>query len=80
MSAPMQTYLFHNGNKLIGKKIALVISSASSGISGVERDAKQLIPGGDFLTPSLWIRSSQVSGAPKRVSEWLKEIGIVDKK
>ena len=71
MAAPMQTFLFHNGKAMAGKKIGLIVSSASSGISSVERDAKRLIPEGNF-TKSLWIRSYQVSSAPKMVSEWLK--------
>ena len=71
MAAPMQTFLFHNGKAMAGKKIGLIVSSASSGISGVERDAKRLIPEGNF-TKSLWIRSYQVSSAPKMVSEWLQ--------
>lgn len=53
MAAPMQTFLFHNGKAMAGKKIGLIVSSASSGISGVERDAKRLIPEGNF-TKSLW--------------------------
>ena len=51
------------------------MSSASSGISGVEADAKRLIPNGDFLTPSLWMRSSQTSDASSMLSEWLDRIG-----
>ena len=39
MAAPLQTYLFHNGNAMAGKNIGLIVSSASSGISGVEADA-----------------------------------------
>lgn len=53
-------------------------SGASSGISGVERDAKRLIPEGNF-TKSLWIRSSQFSSAPKMVAEWLKANGLASK-
>ena len=75
MAAPLQTYLFHNGAAMAGKKIGLIVSSASSGISGVEGDAKRLIPDGDFLSPSLWIRSSQTSNAASMLSEWLKTIG-----
>ncbi|WP_455638119.1 flavodoxin [Parabacteroides sp.] len=74
MAAPMQTYLFHNGTQMAGKKIGLIISSASSGISGVESDAKRLIPDGDFLTPSLWIRSSQTSNCHSMISDWLDQI------
>lgn len=75
MAAPLQTFLFNNGKKMAGKNIGLIVSSASSGISGVESDAKRLIPEGKFLTPSLWIRSSQTSNAAALISDWLKEIG-----
>ncbi|MDE7402629.1 MAG: flavodoxin [Muribaculaceae bacterium] len=75
MAAPLQTYLFHNGAAMAGKKIGLIVSSASSGISGVEGDAKRLIPDGDFLSPSLWIRSSQTSNASSMLNSWLKTIG-----
>ena len=74
MAAPLQTYLFHNGVKMAGKKIGLIVSSASSGISGVEADAKRLIPAGDFLSPSLWVKSSQVSNAKNLLADWLKAI------
>lgn len=74
MAAPMQTVLFNNGSKMAGKNIGLIVSSASSGISGVESDAKRLIPDGKFLIPSLWIRSSQVSNAHSLISTWLKDI------
>lgn len=74
MAAPLQTYLFNNGSKMEGKNIGLIVSSASSGISGVEADAKRLIPDGKFLSPSLWIRSSQIYNAASMISEWLKTI------
>lgn len=69
MAAPLQTFLFQHGAEMSGKNIGLIVSSASSGISGVESDAKRLIPDGKFLTPSLWIRSSQTSNAPALISE-----------
>lgn len=75
MAAPLQTYLFHHGAQMSGKKIGLIVSSASSGISGVESDAHRLIPGGDFIAPSLWIRSSQTSGCHSLISNWLEQIG-----
>ena len=74
MAAPLQTWLFHNGAQMAGKKIGLIVSSASSGISGVEADAHRLIPEGDFLTPSLWIRSSQTSNCHSLISGWLERI------
>lgn len=78
MAAPLQTFLFHHGSEMAGKKIGLIVSSHSSGISGVESDAKRLIPAGDFLSPSLWIRSSEVSDAKHILEKWLKEIRYND--
>lgn len=39
MAAPLQTFLFNHGGEMAGKRIGLIVSSASSGISGVESDA-----------------------------------------
>ena len=74
MAAPLQAFLFRYGKEMEGKKIGLIVSSASSGIGGVEADAKRLIPDGDFLSPSLWIRSSQTSNASSMLDNWLKVI------
>lgn len=74
MAAPLQTFLFHYGKELVGKNIGLIVSSASSGISGVESDAKRLVPDGKFLSPSLWIRSSQTSDARSLLENWLQAI------
>lgn len=63
MAAPVQSFLFQYGKGMAIKNIGLIVSSASSGISGVENDAKRLIPEGEFLSPSLWIRSSQTFDA-----------------
>lgn len=74
MAAPMQTFLFNYGKQMAGKKICMVVSSASSGISGVITDAKRLIPDGDFVEPNLWIRSSQVGNAASMIMTWLSDI------
>ena len=74
MAAPLQTFLFQYGSQMEGKNIGLIVSSASSGINGVNSDAKRLIPGGNFLTPSLWIRSSQTSNCHSMIADWLNEI------
>lgn len=73
MAAPMQSFLFKYGKEMAGKNIGLIVSSASSGISGVESDAKRLVPQGNFL-PSLWIRSHQTSNAKSLLQNWLKDI------
>lgn len=74
MAAPLQTFLFQHGKDMAGKNIGLIVSSASSGISGVEADARRLVPAGNFLSPSLWIRSSQTSNARSLIENWLKSI------
>ena len=76
MAAPMQTFLFHNGSQMAGKRIGLIVSSASSSISGVEADTRRLIPEGNFVSPSLWIRSSQTSNCHEMTAGWLEETGL----
>ena len=34
----------------------------------------RLIPGGDFLEPSLWIRSGQTSNCHSMIADWLSQI------
>ena len=70
MAAPMQSFLFQEGARMAGKTIGLIVTSASSGISGVEQDARRLIPKGAFLPESLWIRSSLVDHASTLTAEW----------
>lgn len=74
MAAPFQTFLFHYGPRMTGKSIGVIVSSASSGISGVVADAKRLIPDGKFLEPNLWIRSSQTADSRPMIEQWLKDI------
>ena len=74
MAAPLQTFLFQYGSQMEGKSIGLIVSSSSSGINGVESDARRLIPGGDFLEPSLWIRSGQTSNCHSMIADWLSQI------
>lgn len=74
MAAPMQAFLFQYGAQMTGKNIALIVSSASSGISGVVDDAKRLVPNGKFIEPSLWIRSSQTGNCRSLIADWLKDI------
>ena len=78
MAAPLQTFLFQHGKEMAGKHIALIVSSASSGISSVVGDAKRLIPEGNFLEPNLWIRSSQVSNRHSMIEQWLKDINYTN--
>lgn len=74
MAAPLQTFLFQYGKQMAGKKIGMIVSSSSSSINSVVADAKRLIPNGDFLTPNLWIRSSQVPNCHSLTEKWLNDI------
>lgn len=76
MAAPMQTFLFRYGDQMVGKHIGLIVSSASSGINGVEADAERLIPEGIFMASSLWIRSSQTSNCHSMIADWIEEINL----
>lgn len=71
MAAPMQTYLFKNSKELANKKVGLIVSSHSSGISGVEADAKRLLPGNNF-TASLSIKAADFSSRGSKIADWLK--------
>lgn len=78
MAAIMQTFLFNYGGQMAGKNIGLIVSSASSGISGVEADCKRLVSGGNYYSKSLWIRSSQIGNAASMVGDWLQQINFTD--
>lgn len=77
MAAPMQAFLFNYSSHLSGKNIGLIVSSSSSGISGVEGDAKRLLPDGKFFASSLWIRSSQTSSCHSMIEKWLQENRLI---
>ena len=71
MAAPMQTFLYKNGSAMAGKNIRIIVSSESSGISGVVADAKRLIPHGKFSSENLWAKSSQGSSVASMLNSWL---------
>lgn len=74
MASNMQTFLFKYGENMSGKNIGLIVSSHSSGISGVEADAKRLVPNGKFLSKSLWINASKHSQRKSLIEQWLIDI------
>ena len=76
MAAIMQAYLFHQGSKMAGKKIALIVSSHSTGISGVVEDARRLIPEGIFEEESLWIHNSNRSSSASLIAAWLPKLSF----
>ena len=72
MASNTQALLFQYGKQMSGKKIGLIVSSHSSGISGVESDAKRLVPDGQF-TKSLWINAGNHSNRAALIKNWLTE-------
>lgn len=72
MAAPMQTYLFKNSKELANKKVGLIVSSHSSGISGVEADAKRLLSA-SYFTASLSIKAADFSSRETKIADWLKK-------
>ena len=78
MASNMQTLLFKYGAEMAGKNIGLIVSSHSSGISGVEADAKRLVPNGKFYAKSLWINASKHSQRKALLEQWLKDVNYND--
>lgn len=70
MAAIMQSYLFMEGSKLKDKKVGLIVSSASSGISSVVADSKRLVPEAKWAGEALWINNSNRSKSDELVKEW----------
>ena len=78
MASNMQTLLFKYGDEMAGKNIGLIVSSHNSGISGVEADAKRLVPNGKFYAKSLWINASKHSQRKALLEQWLKDVNYND--
>ena len=74
MAANMQTYLFNYGRQMAGKNVGLIVSSASSGISGVVSDCKRLVPDGKYFSENLWINHSNHSNRATLIRNWLTSI------
>ena len=71
MAAIMQTYLFQSASQMAGKHVGLIVSSHSSGISGVVSDAKRLLPDVTWMGDALWINASNHSKRASLIENWL---------
>ncbi|MBR6287634.1 MAG: hypothetical protein IKR18_11785, partial [Bacteroidaceae bacterium] len=74
MAAIMQTYLFNNSQQIAGKSVAMIVSSSSSGISGVVNDAKRLLPDVTWMGEALWINASSHANRASLIETWLKTL------
>ena len=79
MAAIMQTYLFNHGAQMAGKHVALIVSSHSSGISGVVADAKRLVPNCTWMGDALWINASNHSNRASLIQNWLPTLNFAEK-
>lgn len=75
MSTPTQGFLHKHRDKLAGKTLALVCSTASSGIDQTVADARRICPDA-LLTEALQVYSSQTNQARALLSDWLERIGM----
>ena len=71
MAAIMQTYLFNNSAQMASKTVALIVSSHSSGISGVVADAQRLLPNVTWAGDALWINASNHGNRASLIENWL---------
>ncbi len=71
MAAILQTYLFHHGSEMAGKNVGLIVSSYSSGISGVVADAQRLVPEAKWMGNALWINNANHRNRESLIQNWL---------
>nr|MCR4921623.1 NAD(P)H-dependent oxidoreductase [Bacteroidaceae bacterium] len=72
MAAIMQTFLFQSAAQMAGKHVGLIVSSHSSGISGVVSDARRLLPDATWMGDALWINASNHAKRATLIESWLK--------
>jgi len=79
MAAIMQTYLFNYGAQMAGKHVALIVSSHSSGISGVVADAERLVKNVTWMGDALWINASNHSNRASLIQNWQPTLNFAEK-
>ena len=79
MAAIMQTYLFNYGAQMAGKHVALIVSSHSSGISGVVADSERLVKNATWMGDALWINASNHSQRSTKIQNWLPTLNFAEK-
>ena len=79
MAAIMQTYLFNYGAQMAGKNVGLIVSSHSSGISGVVADADRLVKNVTWMGDALWINASNHSNRASLIQNWLPTLNFAEK-
>ena len=78
MAAIMQSYLFQSASLMAGKHVGMIVSSHSSGISGVVSDAKRLLPNVTWMGDALWINASNHGNRATLIENWLKTLTFAE--
>jgi len=78
MAAIMQTYLFQSAAQMAGRHVAMIVSSHSSGISGVVADARRLLPEVTWMGDALWINASDHANRASLIEAWLKTLNFAE--
>ncbi len=78
MAAIMQTFLFQSASQMAGKNVGLIVSSHSSGISGVVSDAERLLPDVTWMGDALWINNSNRSNCSTLIQSWLNTLNFAE--
>ena len=76
MAAIMQTYLFNYSAQMAGKHVALIVSSHSSGISGVVADAERLVKNVTWMGDALWINANNHNNRASLIQNWLPTLNF----
>ena len=76
MAAIMQSYLFQSASQMAGKHVGMIVSSHSSGISGVVNDAKRLLPNVTWMGDALWINASNHGNRATLIENWLTTLNF----
>ena len=79
MAAIMQTYLFNYSAQMAGKHVALIVSSHSSGISGVVADAERLVKNVIWMGNAMWINASNHGNRASLIQNWLPTLNFAEK-
>ncbi len=78
MAAIMQTYLFQFASEMSGKHVGMIVSSHSSSIGGVVRDAKRLLPDVTWMGDALWINASNHGRRASLIENWLGTLNFAE--
>ncbi len=76
MAAITQSYLFSYGPEMADKNVAMIVSSHSSGISGVVSKAERLIPDANWMGDALWIDNQNHKNRSTLIQNWLQTLAL----